>query len=139
MFGHGLCSSSIFFLSNFFYTGFNSRSLIIRRGLLNINPLFRIVWFLVCRANISCPPTINLLGELIIINSLLSFRYRVIFLLIVLIFLRACYRLYLFYIYTYNFFMKNLVCVENNIFFLLISFSHWLPLNFFILFSYIFY
>lgn len=137
--GHGLCSSCIFFLCNIFYIMFNRRSLIIRKGILNISPLFRIIWFLICRANISCPPTINLLGELVIVRRLLRWRRRVLFLLMILIFLSACYRLYLFYIYRYNFYIKNINYLENNIMFLLVRLLHWLPLNFFILFIFIYY
>merc|ERR1712105_218131 len=107
-----------------------------RKGILNISPLFRMIWFLICRANMSCPPTINLLGELVIVSRLLRWRSRILFLLI---FLSACYRLYLFYIYRYNFYIKNINYIENNVMFLLVRLLHWLPLNFFILFIFIYY
>lgn len=67
MIAHGLCSSGLFFIVNSIYERSLSRSLFISKGLLNILPRFRLGMFLLLRANIAAPPTINLVGELSLI------------------------------------------------------------------------
>jgi len=136
--GHGLCSSGIFFLCNIFYKIFNSRRLLIRKGVINVFPIFSLVWFIICRANIRCPPTINLIGEIIIITSIIGWSRVYILLLIIFLFFSACYRLYFYYVYSYGRNRYKIVLGEYNIFSLLVGIFHWLPLNFIILFIFIY-
>jgi len=137
--GHGLCSSGLFFLCNVFYKIFNSRSLLVRKGIINIFPIFRLVWFIICRANMRCPPTINLIGEIIIITRIIGIRNLFIFILIFFLFFSACYRLYFYYVYNYNFYGKKVLFIEYNLFRLILSILHWVPLNIIILFIFIYF
>lgn len=73
MLAHGLCSAGIFALANYCYTLYQSRRLIICSGLITIFPAISISWFLFCSRNIAFPPRFNLLGELFLILSLVSF------------------------------------------------------------------
>jgi len=138
--GHALCSSGLFFLCNILYQNYGSRSLILRKGLTNIFPIFGLVWFLICRVNISCPPSINLLREIIILSRVIGyggllFRLIIIFIL----FFRACYRLYLYYGYNYSRFNKNASVCDFDIIRVFLGIFHWFPLNFIILIVYVFF
>lgn len=131
---HGLCSSGLFCLANISYERLGSRSLIINKGLLNFLPSLSLWWFLLCSGNIAAPPTLNLLGEIRLFNSIVSWSIYTIIFLSFLSFFRAAYSLFL-YSYTQ----------QGKIYSALFSFSrnfvreylvlilHWLPLNMLIL------
>jgi len=138
--GHALCSSGLFFLCNILYQNYGSRSLILRKGLVNIFPLFGIVWFLICRVNISCPPSINLLREIIILSGIIGFGgffFRLIIMFI--LFFRACYRLYIYYGYNYRRFNKGVSFIDCSIMRIFLGLFHWFPLNFIIFMVYRFF
>lgn len=69
---HGLCSSALFFLVNILYERLGRRSLIINKGILSFFPRITIWWFLLCSRNIAAPPSLNLLGEIGLINGILN-------------------------------------------------------------------
>lgn len=132
--GHGLCSSGLFCLANISYERTGRRRIIINKGILTFIPSITIIWFLICSGNISCPPTINLAGEIIIINSLISWNSIILILLILSSFMSACYSLYLFS-YTQHgiIFSRCYSFNSGNVreYFLIII--HWIPLNLIIL------
>ena len=138
--GHALCSSGLFFLCNILYQNYGRRSLILRKGLINIFPLFGLVWFLICRINIRCPPSINLLREIIILSRVIGygglfFRFIIIFIL----FFSASYSLYLYYGYNYRRFNKNAFVCDFDIIRVFLGIFHWFPLNFIIFIVYTFF
>nr|YP_009255435.1 NADH dehydrogenase subunit 4 [Anopheles homunculus]AND46645.1 NADH dehydrogenase subunit 4 [Anopheles homunculus]AWB98233.1 NADH dehydrogenase subunit 4 [Anopheles homunculus]AWB99845.1 NADH dehydrogenase subunit 4 [Anopheles homunculus] len=134
MIAHGLCSSGLFCLANISYERMGSRSLLINKGLLNFMPSLSLWWFLLCSGNMAAPPTLNLLGEISLLNSIVSWSWITMIMLSFLSFFSAAYSLYLFAysqhgkIYSGNFFFS----VGNVREFLLLS-LHWLPLNLLIL------
>ena len=69
---HGLCSSGLFYLVGLVYNRTGRRSLFVNKGLINLIPSLRVWWFLLVAANMAAPPTLNLLGEVTLITSLLS-------------------------------------------------------------------
>jgi NADH-ubiquinone oxidoreductase chain 4 len=69
--GHGLCSSCLFLLVNISYERLGRRSLILNKGLLNFMPSIGIWWFLICVGNMGCPPSLNLMGEIFLINGII--------------------------------------------------------------------
>nr|QVE47656.1 NADH dehydrogenase subunit 4 [Megabalanus tintinnabulum] len=93
---HGLCSSGLFFLSGVIYERSSSRSILINKGLLEIMPSLAFWWFLFCIGNMAAPVVLNLVGELGLLGSILSFNFYTLTLLMVFSFLGACYSLYLF-------------------------------------------
>lgn len=127
---HGLCSSGLFCLVNISYERTIRRRFYLNKGIINLIPNLRLWWFLLISSNIAAPPSLNLLGEIILINSLLSWNVLNIVCLILLSFFRAVYSLFLysytqhgkFYIGLYSFF-----CGYLREYLLLIL--HWLPLN----------
>jgi NADH-ubiquinone oxidoreductase chain 4 len=72
MVAHGLCSSGLFCLSNITYERFGRRSLLVNRGLINLMPRMAIWWFLLRACNMAAPPSLNLLGEIGLLSSLVS-------------------------------------------------------------------
>lgn len=131
---HGLCSSGLFFLVNLFYERLGSRSLIINKGILSFIPSVAMWWFLLCARNIAAPPTINLLGEVGLLNRIVGWSKILIILLIFISFFRAAYSLYL-----YSFCQHGKFNLGNYSFSFalsreyLILFLHWFPLNLLIL------
>nr|VFU78601.1 NADH dehydrogenase subunit 4 [Proasellus margalefi] len=69
MLGHGFCSSGLFCIANMNYERSGSRSLLVMKGSQSILPALTLWWFLFIAANMAAPPSMNLLGE---INSILS-------------------------------------------------------------------
>lgn len=74
MLSHGLTSSGLFALAGLNYDKLHSRSLFLQKGLLSIHPKIALLWFLLIRTNMSVPPSINLIRELIIIPRVISLR-----------------------------------------------------------------
>nr|AWV83752.1 NADH dehydrogenase subunit 4 [Okanagana bella] len=134
MIGHGLCSSGLFCLSNISYQRMSSRSIFINKGMLTFMPSMTMMWFLMCASNMSCPPTINLAGEILIINSLVMWNSLMMILLSISSFMSACYSLYLFSYTQHGMFFSGSFSFSSGFTreFILIM-MHWIPLNLIIL------
>lgn len=131
---HGLCSSGLFCLANLSYERVRRRSLIINKGIINFLPRLSLWWFLICSGNIAAPPTLNLLGEISLLNSLISWSFISILVLSFLSFFRAAYSLYLFSLRQQGKFYSSIFSFFNiSIREYLVLFLHWFPLNFLIL------
>nr|QUB02916.1 NADH dehydrogenase subunit 4 [Polypedilum unifascium] len=134
MIAHGLCSSGLFFLVNLFYERLGSRSLFINKGMLSFMPSVSMWWFLLCSSNMAAPPTINLLGEIGLLNSIVGWSKMLMILLIFISFFSAAYTLYL-----YSFSQHGKFNMSNFSFSFalnreyLILALHWLPINLLIL------
>nr|AMP43711.1 NADH dehydrogenase subunit 4 [Dialysis sp. KW-2016] len=134
MIAHGLCSSGLFCLANISYERLSSRSLLINRGMLNFMPSMALWWFLLCSANMSVPPTINLLGEISLLNSIISWSWLSMIMLSLLSFFSAVYTLYLYSYSQHGKLYSGLYSVSGgNIREYLLLFLHWFPLNLLIL------
>nr|QUT13286.1 NADH dehydrogenase subunit 4 [Octodonta nipae] len=136
MIAHGLCSSGLFALVNVYYERFNSRSMYMLKGLLNLYPSFALWMFLLSASNMAAPPSLNLLGEIFLLSSLISFSSWFIILLSLLSFFSACYSIYLFS-YSQHGKLKSSnfsIYYGNGREFMLMMF-HWLPLNLLIIYA----
>nr|UQJ75126.1 NADH dehydrogenase subunit 4 [Calcaritermes cf. nigriceps] len=136
MIAHGLCSSGLFCLANISYERLSSRSLLISRGMLGLMPSMSFWWFMLSACNMAAPPSLNLLGEFSLLNSLVSWSWISMFFLILVSFFSAAYTLYMFSYSQHGLYYSGVYCCSlgyNREFLLL--FLHWLPLNFFILSS----
>lgn len=131
---HGLCSSGLFCLANLSYERLGRRSLLLNKGLLNFIPSLSLWWFLLCAGNMAAPPTINLLGEIRLLNRIVSWSFYSIILLSFLSFFRAAYSLFLFSISQQGKVYRALFSFSINfVREYLILMLHWLPLNILIL------
>lgn len=131
--GHGLCSSGLFCLANISYERLNRRSLYLNKGLMNFMPTLSIWWFLFCIRNIAAPPSLNLLGEVLLINRLIIYRKLTIIILALFSFFSACYSLFLYSYTQHGLFSSGIYSftyISNREFLLLVL--HWIPLNFLI-------
>lgn len=93
---HGLCSSGIFCLTNILYERISSRNLLMCKGLVQIIPSIALWWFILCICNIAAPPSVNLIREILLINSITAWSLFCVTPLIVISFIRAAFTLYLF-------------------------------------------
>nr|URH16614.1 NADH dehydrogenase subunit 4 [Termitogeton planus] len=134
MVSHGLCSSGLFCLSNISYERFSSRSLLLNKGLMSFMPSMSMWWFLLSSCNMAAPPSLNLLGEISLLSSLVSWSWLLMFVLVFLSFFGAAYTLYL---YSYSqhglYFSGVYSCSLGYVREFLLLFLHWLPLNFVVL------
>nr|YP_009526851.1 NADH dehydrogenase subunit 4 [Neotoma magister]AYA28420.1 NADH dehydrogenase subunit 4 [Neotoma magister] len=95
MVAHGLTSSLLFCLANTNYERIHSRTMIMARGLQAIFPLMATWWILASLANLALPPSINLLGELLITVSMFSWSSYSIVLLGANILITSLYSMYM--------------------------------------------
>nr|YP_009364909.1 NADH dehydrogenase subunit 4 [Burara striata]ARJ31579.1 NADH dehydrogenase subunit 4 [Burara striata] len=134
MIGHGLCSSGLFCLANMNFERLSSRSLFLNKGMMMFMPSLSLWWFLLLSAAMAAPPTMNLLGEISLINSLISWSWLTMLMLMLISFLSAGYSLYL---YSYiqhgkcNLSLYSFSVSLSREYLLLML--HWLPLNMLIL------
>nr|AWV84389.1 NADH dehydrogenase subunit 4 [Platypedia putnami] len=130
MIGHGLCSSGLFCLSNISYERMSSRSILINSGMLTFMPSMTLMWFLMCSSNMSCPPTVNLAGEILIINSMMMWNSMSMLFISCSSFLSACYSLYMFsYTQHGQFFSGSFSFSSGYTREFLLIMMHWVPLN----------
>nr|YP_010535293.1 NADH dehydrogenase subunit 4 [Megacopta horvathi]UYA97780.1 NADH dehydrogenase subunit 4 [Megacopta horvathi] len=140
--GHAFCSSALFCLANILYERTHSRSLFINKGMLSFMPGLSLFWFLLCSNNMAAPPSLNLLGEIFIINSVMGWSYMLFILLMLGSFLSCCYSIYLYSLVNHGSFYNGVTYLYPiSLREYLLGIFHWGPLNFLILnfsmFSYI--
>nr|YP_010625192.1 NADH dehydrogenase subunit 4 [Atyopsis moluccensis]WBG72633.1 NADH dehydrogenase subunit 4 [Atyopsis moluccensis] len=134
MVGHGLCSSGLFCLANMVYERLGSRSLVISKGLMNFMPSMALWWFLLSAGNMAAPPTLNLLGEISLILSVVSWCKLSMLAVGALSFFSAAYTLYMFSMSQHGKFFSSLFsCCSGQVREYLVLMLHWLPLNVMIL------
>nr|YP_010576262.1 NADH dehydrogenase subunit 4 [Samia watsoni]UZN43799.1 NADH dehydrogenase subunit 4 [Samia watsoni] len=134
MIGHGLCSSGMFCLANISYERLHSRSMYINKGLMNFMPSMSLWWFLLLSSNMAAPPSLNLMGEISLINAMMSWSYFSMILLMLISFFSAGYSLYLFSYTQHGKFYQGLYSFYMGVSReYLMLFLHWLPLNLMIL------
>lgn len=93
---HGLASPAIFSIANITYEITNTRSLFLTSGILTVRPVITACWFIFNASNIAAPPTINLVGEVLLLTATISKCKLFSILLAISTFLGAAYRLHLY-------------------------------------------
>nr|AZL93239.1 NADH dehydrogenase subunit 4 [Exallonyx sp. ZJUH_2016014] len=133
MIGHGLCSSALFILVMINYYMNSSRSMMINKGMLSYTPSLSMWWFMFCISNMGSPPSLNLLGELMIFMTVVNWSIMSIFMLMIMSFFSACYSLYLYSFNQHGGFKILLMFKIVNVNMYLMMLIHWFPLNMLIL------
>nr|AVJ52494.1 NADH dehydrogenase subunit 4 [Irochrotus sibiricus] len=134
MIGHAFCSSGLFCLANIVYERSHSRSLFINKGMITLMPSLSLFWFLLCANNTASPPSLNLLGEIYIINATISWDNLMFIYLFFISFFSCCYSIYLYSAVQHGSFYKGLLCLSPvSIREFLLCFFHWVPLNFLVM------
>nr|QEJ81420.1 NADH dehydrogenase subunit 4 [Pristolycus sp. FM14] len=130
MIAHGLCSSGLFCLANISYERLSSRSLFLNKGLINLMPSMSLWWFLLCSSNMGAPFSLNLFGEIMLINSVISWSWFSFIFLSLMSFFGAAYSLFLYSHSQHGVIYQGLYAFSlGNIREYLLLFFHWVPLN----------
>nr|YP_010180338.1 NADH dehydrogenase subunit 4 [Oenopia sauzeti]QVD39757.1 NADH dehydrogenase subunit 4 [Oenopia sauzeti] len=130
MLAHGLCSSGLFVLVNLNYERIFSRSIFLNKGMLNLVPFMSLWWFLLVIANMAAPPSMNLLGEILLINSMINYSFLCMYMIMLLSFFSAVYCLFLYSYSQHGLFFNGLFSLKMISFReLLLLVLHWIPLN----------
>nr|YP_009131029.1 NADH dehydrogenase subunit 4 [Eutelia adulatricoides]AHV78112.1 NADH dehydrogenase subunit 4 [Eutelia adulatricoides] len=134
MIGHGLCSSGMFCLANICYERLHSRSLYINKGMMNFMPSMSLWWFLLMSSNMAAPPSLNLMGEISLINSLMSWSWMCMIMLMLISFFSAGYSLYLYSFVQHGKYYPGIYSYYTGVSreYLMLM-LHWLPLNILVL------
>nr|YP_514769.1 NADH dehydrogenase subunit 4 [Watasenia scintillans]AIL50381.1 NADH dehydrogenase subunit 4 [Watasenia scintillans]BAD52100.1 NADH dehydrogenase subunit 4 [Watasenia scintillans]BAE80017.1 NADH dehydrogenase subunit 4 [Watasenia scintillans] len=93
---HGFCSSGLFCLANLMYEKLKSRSLFLCGGMINVNSIMSMWWFLFCVANMGAPPFVNLISEIMLFCSIYLFSKSFIIIILLMVFLGGLYNLMMF-------------------------------------------
>nr|YP_010282286.1 NADH dehydrogenase subunit 4 [Layahima weiweii]UHM24949.1 NADH dehydrogenase subunit 4 [Layahima weiweii] len=134
MIGHGLCSSGLFCLANISYERTGSRSLLVNKGMMNFMPSMCLWWFLLSSSNMAAPPSLNLLGEISLLNSILGWSWGSMLFISLLSFFGAAYSLYLYSYSQHGELYSGLYsCFNGSLREFILLMLHWIPLNFLIL------
>nr|YP_009258810.1 NADH dehydrogenase subunit 4 [Aneurus similis]AFI54675.1 NADH dehydrogenase subunit 4 [Aneurus similis] len=131
MIGHGLCSSGLFCLANIVYERSHSRSFYINKGLISVMPSLSFFWFFFCSNNMASPFSLNLFGEFMLINSLISWDFVSLSFIGLSSFLSCCCSIYLYSITQHGPLGLGLLNFSSGSvreFYLLVL--HLIPLNF---------
>nr|DAC76982.1 TPA_asm: NADH dehydrogenase subunit 4 [Sceloporus woodi] len=96
MIAHGLTSSMLFCLANTNYERTHTRTMVLARGFQIILPLMSTWWLMANLTNMALPPSINLMGELLIIVSLFNWSNPTILLTGLGTLITAMYSLHMF-------------------------------------------
>nr|UZH93073.1 NADH dehydrogenase subunit 4 [Microconema sp. 1 LLL-2022a] len=130
MIAHGLCSSGMFALANISYERLGSRSLLINSGLMNFMPSMALWWFLLSSSNMAAPPSLNLVGEIGLLNSLVMWSWVTMIMLMLISFFSAAYSLYLYSYSQHGMIYSGIYsCSMGYLREYLLLMLHWLPLN----------
>lgn len=93
---HGIRSPGIFGFASLNYEKTFTRNLLFQKGIFRLHPMLSFFWFLLLSANISAPPSLNLLRELFVVVRMLKFSFYLCVLLAAVTFFGGAYNLYLF-------------------------------------------
>nr|YP_010882136.1 NADH dehydrogenase subunit 4 [Lopaphus albopunctatus]WID87050.1 NADH dehydrogenase subunit 4 [Lopaphus albopunctatus] len=140
MVAHGLCSSGLFCLVNIVYERLGSRSLYIIKGLINFMPTMSLWWFLLSSYNMAAPPSLNLMGEIMLFNSLISWDILNTYIFMIISFFSAAYTLYMYSYSQHGMIFSGCFSFCNG--YLreyILLFLHWFPLNLIVLMSNMFF
>lgn len=109
---HGLCSSGLFYIVNLFYYQTGRRLLIFNKGIVNILPLLSIWWLILCIINFSFPISLNFIGEIFILISILNWDIIIMGFIIIIRFIRIAYSIYLYSYIQHGSYIKNFIKIN---------------------------
>nr|YP_010241748.1 NADH dehydrogenase subunit 4 [Strombus pugilis]QTI82436.1 NADH dehydrogenase subunit 4 [Strombus pugilis] len=134
MVSHGFCSSALFALANYTYEKTHTRSLFLTKGMLMLLPLLSLWWFMFAIMNMAAPPSINLMGEIMMFPAIIFSSSYYTVSLGLMSFLAALYSMYLFTCSQHGGspkFAKPFNSFKSSGYILMLM--HWLPANLLIL------
>nr|QWL25108.1 NADH dehydrogenase subunit 4 [Aliger gigas] len=130
MVSHGFCSSALFALANYTYEKTHTRSLFLTKGMLMLLPTLSLWWFMFAIMNMAAPPSINLVGEIMMFPAIIFSSSYYTISLGLMSFLAALYSMYLFTCSQHGGspkFAKPFSTFKSSGYILMLM--HWLPAN----------
>jgi NADH-ubiquinone oxidoreductase chain 4 len=97
--------------------------------MINLFPGIIIWWFLLCVSNMAAPPSLNLLGEISLLISLVGWSTYLCILLAGVSFFSAAYSLYIYSLVRHGKVLYNFSGLEIRIREYVLVIIHWVPLN----------
>nr|QZZ18321.1 NADH dehydrogenase subunit 4 [Kaukania anser] len=133
MISHGLCSSGLFLLANFSYERISSRSFFFNKGMMNFMPSMCMMWFMFSMFNMGCPPSLNFISEIVILNSMMGYWINSLYYFFLISFFSSCFSVFLFSYSQHGSvsFLYTISCCHIREY--LILMLHVLPLSFILL------
>ncbi len=115
---HSVISAALFLGFGRNYSWLKRRRSLLLKGIFILSPVFFFCWFLICFLNISLPPSIGFIAEVLIISIVFSFSINYIlisFLISLLFWLVGRYCLILFSSISHGkYLQKNIIFFNNN-------------------------
>lgn len=115
---HSAISAALFLGFGRNYSWLKRRSRLILKGMFLLSPVFFLCWFAVCFLNMSLPPSIGFIGEVLIVYIVFSFSSQFLlisFLFSLLFWLVGAYCLLLFSVIAHGKYLhKNIMYFGNN-------------------------
>lgn len=115
---HSVISAALFLGFGRNYSWLKRRRSLLLKGIFLLSPVFFFCWFLICFLNISLPPSIGFIAEVLIISIVFSFspNYLIIsFFISILFWLVGSYCLVLFSSISHGkYLQKNILFFDNN-------------------------
>jgi NADH-ubiquinone oxidoreductase chain 5 len=96
MIGHGFISPMLFFWRFLFYLIAGSRNMYLLKGVIGLGYSLGGFWFMGVIFNMSCPPRLNMVGEIVLLVNLFGVRKLIVILGILLSVGVSLYRIYLY-------------------------------------------
>lgn len=124
---HGLSSSALFLLTNDLYIKYHTRNISSFKGLISISPNITFWWFIFIAVNVSAPPTINTISEILIISRIIFWNKITIIIIFLISISVTSFSIIIFLNLSHN---KNniLSAPQTNIKTFLSLFTHIIPL-----------
>nr|YP_010418337.1 NADH dehydrogenase subunit 4 [Cuspidaria undata]USF19206.1 NADH dehydrogenase subunit 4 [Cuspidaria undata] len=128
MVSHGLCSSGLFALANFYYESLGSRSMIFLKGGLVSMPYISLSLFMLLTVNMSSPPSMSWISEVLLISTMVYFSGMMMIVLFFIPFIVCVFCLYLFISSQHGQFSEYLNFSSSSGYLcFLVAILHWLP------------
>nr|YP_010904383.1 NADH dehydrogenase subunit 4 [Heteropoda venatoria]WCS92206.1 NADH dehydrogenase subunit 4 [Heteropoda venatoria] len=102
MVAHGLSSSALFLLVNDLYMKYHTRNISSFKGILTMSPNITFWWFMFMAVNISAPPTINTISEIMMMSSLIYWSKKTMIIIFMASMMTASFSLSLFINISHN-------------------------------------
>nr|YP_010545524.1 NADH dehydrogenase subunit 4 [Parasteatoda cingulata]UYG23921.1 NADH dehydrogenase subunit 4 [Parasteatoda cingulata] len=102
MIAHGFSSSALFLLVNMIYSKYHTRNIISFKGLINSFPNLMFWWFIFMAINISAPPSINMMSEVMMMSSLLQWNSSMLLMIFILSLSTASFSIFMFINISHN-------------------------------------
>lgn len=108
---HGISSSALFFLVNLTYNKFNTRNTIRLKRTQLSHPNLTFWWFIFSIMNIRAPPTLNLIGELLISITLIKWHIINATIIFIITLITTSFSLLIFLILNHG---KSIIKISKN-------------------------